>query len=248
MYFLKNKISLLALFLILYSCSSSSEKTHFEIWEEPNHQVVLSKDNFKVMDVLISGGDITSFFTQEDPTIFVLINGVSYAIQEPEKEWKEFTKLDEVLPGTLQDMSKLLNNSDPMIKQRIRVTDEETYHLIAISNTGKGEALRSSIMPAKDTIINPIDSTLMVRDLMNTAWFKEHRYVVAAGQQSNRIQTEYQAVLVQYTKGLTSIIQNDIEFGFKSEKGAFSYHLPNTPFQIANKTTTDQEFVLIEIK
>ena len=64
----------------------------------------------------------------------------------------------------------------------------------------------------------------------------------------NAQQLEYPSILIQYTDGLTSILQSGVEHSFKSEKGGYSYHEANQPFTIVNKASSEQKFVAIEVK
>ena len=133
--------------------------------------------------------------------------------------------------GMVQDMTEPYTTSDPPVYHRVTIPDNESYHLIAIINTGKGvQNVEKSSRP------------------VNSSWFRENRFEVAANQQSESIQLEYPAILIQYTEGLTSILENKVEHSFKTEKGGYSYHEANSPFQISNKSSEEQKFVAIELR
>jgi len=183
----KNTIIFSLLSALLFSnCLPSTDTDPYEggleMWEEPRHQLVFSKDNIKVMDVVIPAGDTCLFHVHRHPTIYVLLNGTKYAGQ-------------------------------------------------TMINTGNG-------VPNVEKSSRPV----------NSSYFRENRFEVAANQQSDLIQLEYPAVLVQYTDGLTSILEKGVEHSFKTEQGGYSYHAANTPFQITNKSSEEQKFVAIELK
>ena len=190
--------------LLLSGCLPSTETAPYsgglEMWEEPRHQLVLSKDNFKVMDVVIPAGDTCLFHIHRHPTIYVLLNGASYGGQNWGKEWEHSILTDMAWAGMVQDMTEPYTTSEPPVYHRVTIPDNESYHLIAIINTGKGvQNVEKSSRP------------------VNSSWFRENRFEVAANQQSESIQLEYPAILIQYTEGLTSILENKVEHSFKTE-------------------------------
>ena len=221
--------------VVLSSCLPSTDTAPYtgglEMWEEPRHQLVFSKDNIKVMDVVIPEGDTCLFHIHRHPTIYILLNGAKYAGQNWGKEWENSVLTDMAWSGMVQDMTEPYTTSTPPVYHRVAIPDNESYHLIAMINTGKG-------------VQNVEKSTRPV----NSSYFREHRYEVAPNQQSAPIQLENPAVLVQYTNGLSCILENGVEHGFKTEKGGYSYHEANTSFQISNKGSEEQKFVLMELK
>jgi hypothetical protein len=239
MHSLINKIGLFALILMFSNCLPSTTTSPYtgglEMWEEPRHQLVFSKDNFSFMDVLIPGRDTCLFHIHRHPTFYVMLNGASYAAQNWGQEWEHFKQMDYVWAGMALDMSEPYTTSTPNVRHRITVPEDETYHLVAMINTGNG-------VPTA----NPSSGGLM--STVNNKWFRENRFEVDAGQKSKSIQMEYHGVLVQYTEGATSILENGIEHSFKTEKGAYSYHAADQPFQISNQSDQEQKFVFIEAK
>ncbi len=232
----KNTIIFSLLSALLFSnCLPSTDTDPYEggleMWEEPRHQLVFSKDNIKVMDVVIPAGDTCLFHVHRHPTIYVLLNGTKYAGQNWGKEWEQGRIMDLAWAGLVQDMTEPYTTSTPNVYHRVTIPDDETYHLIAMINTGNG-------VPNVEKSSRPV----------NSSYFRENRFEVAANQQSDLIQLEYPAVLVQYTDGLTSILEKGVEHSFKTEQGGYSYHAANTPFQITNKSSEEQKFVAIELK
>ena len=128
--------------VVLSSCLPSTDTAPYtgglEMWEEPRHQLVFSKDNFKVMNVVIPAGDTCLFHIHRHPTIYVLLNGTKYSAQNWGKEWKSVLITDLAWAGMVQDMSEPYTKSKPDVKHRVTIPDDETYHLIAIVNMGKG--------------------------------------------------------------------------------------------------------------
>ena len=58
---------------------TASYEGGLEMWEEPMHKLVFTKDNIKVMDVVIPGGDTCQYHIHRHPTIYALLNGAKYA-------------------------------------------------------------------------------------------------------------------------------------------------------------------------
>jgi len=235
--FLKIKTVCFLLFVsvVAYSCLPSTDTDPhtggLEMWEEPRHQLVFSKDHIKVMDVVIPAGDTCLFHVHRHPTIYVLLNGAKYAGQNWGKEWEQGRIMDLAWAGLVQDMTEPYTTSTPNVYHRVAIPDDETYHLIAMINTGKG-------VQNVETSSRPV----------NSSWFRENRFEVAANQKSDLIKLEHPAVLVQYTDGLTNILENGVAHSFKTEKGGYSYHEANKAFQIANQSSEEQKFVAIELK
>lgn len=233
--FVKKSIPIFALSLLLFlGCLPSMETAPYEggleMWEEPMHKLVMTKDNFKVMDVVIKGGDTCQYHIHRHPTIYVLLNSAKYATQNWGMEWEHVRMMDILWPGVVQDMSETYTTNTPNIKHRVYIPDDEDYHLIAILNTGKG---KENVKKANGSV--------------NNLWFRENRFEVAANQQSKSIQLDFPAILVQYTEGATNILA-DGKDPVLFKKGSYAYHPANTPFQIVNKSSEEQEFVAIEIK
>ena len=232
----KNSIYLTFFFTLLFSsCLPSTDTAPYEggleMWEEPRHQLVLAKDNFKVMDVVVPAGDTCQFHIHRHPTIYVLLNGAKYAGQNWGKEWEQGRIMDLAWAGLVQDMTEPYTTSDPPVYHRMTIPDDENYHLVAIINTGEGvQNVEKSSRP------------------VNSSWFRENRLEVAANQLSDPIKFEYPAILVQYTDGLTNILENGVSHSFKTQKGGYSYHPANTSFQITNQSSAEQKFVAIEVK
>jgi len=225
----------LSLLYLFSSCLPSMETAPYEggleMWEEPMHKLVFTKDNIKVMDVVIPGGDTCQYHIHRHPTIYVLLNGAKYATQNWGMEWQHVRMMDLAWAGMVQDMSEPYTTSTPNIKHRVFIPDDENYHLIAILNTGKG---KENIKKANGAV--------------NNLWFRENRFEVAANQQSEPIKLGFPAILVQYTEGTTSILETGAATSISSKKGSYSYHAANTAFQISNESSEEQEFVAIEVK
>ena len=225
----------LSLLLLFSSCLPSMETAPYEegleMWEEPMHKLVFTKDNIKVMDVVIPGGDTCQFHIHRHPTIYVLLNGAKYATQNWGMEWQHVRLMDLAWAGMVQDMSETYTTSTPNVKHRVFIPDDEDYHLIAILNTGKG---KENIKKANGSV--------------NNLWFRENRFEVAANQQSKPIKLDFPSILVQYTEGITSIFETGASSSITSKKGSYSYHAANKAFQISNESSEKQEFVTIEVK
>ena len=222
-------------FIVFTACLPSTETDPYEggleMWEEPMHQLVMEKDNFKLMNVLIPAGDTCLFHIHRHPTIYVLLNGAKYGGQNWGKEWEHSILTDIAWAGMVQDMTKPYTTSEPAVYHRVTIPDNEDYHLMALVHTGEGDQ-------SVDTSSRPV----------NSPWFRENRFKVDAGQQSDIIKLEHQSVLIQYTEGHSNILENGVSHSFKSQKGGYSYHEANVAFKIENSSTTEQKFVAIELK
>lgn len=68
------------------------------------------------------------------------------------------------------------------------------------------------------------------------------------GERSKVIEFAYPTVLVQCGAGESAVFQDGVLHSFKTEGGAFSWHVADVPFAVVNQSREPQEFVVVEIK
>jgi len=231
------KIQLIAiLYLVLATATSllsqdhSTEKSErkIDMWEEPRHQLVFSKDQLKVMDVRIAPNDTSQYHQHRFATIYIVINDALMWGQAYGQDWKasrtirrdKYTIAD-------QSMAYFKNHT----YHRVCNPDTTTMHLIAILNMKE-----------------PTDEVFANQEGVNNRWFRESRLKLDAGKRSELLTFTYPTVMVQCKAGESAVLQDEVVHSIKTEGGAFSWHEANVPFTVINESENSQEFVLIEIK
>ena len=119
---------------------------------------------------------------------------------------------------------------------RVRNEDQRAFHVVAVINE---RALKKT---------NTAPGTAGDGRTIDNAWFREHRLQVAPGSNSNTLTFDNDVVLVQPVAGSSHILENDIAHNFKGAPAAFSWHRAGSEFRIANRSDSNLEFVLLEVK
>ena len=210
------------------STSLGDEDRRIDMWEEPRHQLVFSKDQLKIMEVRVPPGDTSQFHQHRFATIYIVINDALMSGQAYGKDWKSSrtTRRDKY---TISDRSMAYFENHTY--HRVCNPDMTTMHLIALLSTKE-----------------PTDEVYGEGEGVNNRWFRENRLKLDADEKSKVLKFPYPTVLVQGGAGESAVLQGEVLHSFKTEGGAFSWHEAEIPFAVVNKSGGPQEFVVIEIK
>jgi len=233
------KLSYIVLgFSSLISCQNAEPNTaqlpnkerELEMWEEPRHQLVFSKDHLKVVDVRIPPNDTTEFHWHRSATIYVVIDGAQLSMQNQGEEMRASPSGVRLKRGEILDASEAYLSKATL--HRVCNPDTTTFHLLGILNANEPAETGS------DTASATLDN----------GWFKEHRLVLGPGEESEVLLFPNPTVLVQCGDGESALRQSIVVHSTKTKAGAFSWHDRNTPLAVVNKSENELEFLLIEIK
>ena len=211
--------------------SVAEEDGRYEMWEEPSHQLVFVEGPARVLDVRIVPGVTSDYHKHRFATLYVIIQDALVANQFWEQEWSASGPRDFREPGATVDNA---NYVDKPYYHRVRNEDEHTFHVVAVINERSAARLPEPADTGRVTIDN--------------RWFREHRVRVAPGDSSDALDFPNDVVTVQFSGGSSHIVENGVVHGFKGAPGAFSWHPAGSRFSIANRSDTEMEFVLIEVK
>jgi hypothetical protein len=211
-----------------------SKEKRLKDWEEPRHQLVFSRDGIKMMDIRIPPGDTTDFHLHQHPSIGVIINPVSVQKQKYGEDWSAPTP--NLSPQSRAWLKGYITGAEKQLEirenyHRVRNSDVETFHYVAIISTRKPKETGSDAFQEHENY-----------------WFRAKKVIVEAKQESTKQQFPNDVVVVQYLKGESDILENHVAHSTKTEPGAFSWHQKNTAFTIRNKSEGSLGFVLVEIK
>jgi hypothetical protein len=203
------------------------------MWEEPSHQLVFVDGPVRVLDVRIVPGVTSEFHKHRFATTYVIIQDALVAQQYWDGEWSASGPRDYRDPGATMDRSNYVE--DPSY-HRVRNEDQRAFHVVAVINERSvDQAAATSNRVANDKAID-------------NGWFREHRVELAPGSNSDTLKFANDVVLVQPMAGSSHVIENGVAHSFKGSPAAFSWHPAESEFRIANRSDTEMEFVLIEIK
>ena len=205
-----------------------------EMWEEPRHQLVFSKDDIKVMDIRVPPGDTTEFHLHRYPTIYVVINRVIMSQQDFGEEWTPPSTvaspgIDVSSPGQIIDLSQQYITQNTY--HRVANLDSSTFHFIGILSTRDSKEIT--------------DDPDMV---LENEWFAAYRLELNAHSSSQQFTFDSPTLLIQYTKGESHILEHKIRHSHKTEAGSFSWHESNTPFVVENSDNKSIGFVVVAAK
>ena len=196
-----------------------------EMWEEPRHQLILSKSGIKVIDVRIPPKDTTEYHLHNRATLYNLISDVNIASQEYGKEWIFKTEKHYRKSGTFINLSKeyIQKNS----YHRVANIDTTTFHLIGIVNT---ENYTNTEKESFDD------------------WFIKHQIEVDKMKRSELKEFDNPVLIIQNSIGESSIIQENVIHSFKSEAGAVTWIPTKTQFKLINNSNATINYNIIELK
>ncbi len=194
-------------------------------WEEPRHQLILSKSGIKVIDVRIPPKDTTEYHLHNRATLYNLISDVNVASQEYGKEWIFKTEKHYRKSGTFINLSKeyIQKNS----YHRVANIDTTTFHLIGIVNT---ENYTNTEKESFDD------------------WFIKHQIEVDKMKRSELKEFDNPVLIIQNSIGESSIIQENVIHSFKSEAGAVTWIPTKTQFKLINNSNATINYNIIELK
>ena len=211
----------------------AEEATRLEMWEEPSHQLVFVDGPARVLDVRIVPGVTSEFHKHRFATTYVIIQDALVAQQYRDGEWSASGPRDYRDPGATMDRSNYVE--DPSY-HRVRNEDQRAFHVVAVINERSvDQAAATSNRVANDKAID-------------NGWFREHRVELAPGSNSDTLKFANDVVLVQPIAGSSHVIENGIAHSFKGSPAAFSWHPAGSEFRIANRSDTEMEFVLLEVR
>jgi len=192
-----------------------------EMWEEPRHQLVLSKNGIKVTDIRIPPKDTTEYHSHKFATLYNIIGDAQTATQIYGEKWTFIPKKQYRKSGTFSNRSKeyIQNN----IYHRATNIDSSVFHSIGIVNT-------------------KIDSNNF------NDWFIKHQLQVDTFKRSELMEFSNPILIVQTSNGESSIIQENIIHSFKSEAGAVTWISTKSPFQLINNSHSTINYNIIELK
>ena len=222
--------------ILITACKNSNENTaklneyissavKKEMWEEPRHQLILSKSGIKVMDIRIPPKDTTEYHLHNFATLYNLISDANLASQEYGKKWSFKSEKQYRKSGTFSNWSKeyIENNS----YHRVANIDTSVFHLIGIVNT-------KIYSNTKNENFND--------------WFIKHQMEVDKMKRSELKEFSNPVLIIQNSIGESSIIQENIIHSFKSEAGAVTWIPRKTQFKLINNSYTTINYTLIELK
>lgn len=210
----------------------SGETPKLQMWEEPSHQLVFTKENIRVLDVRIVPGVTSGYHEHQYATTYIVIEDAHLKNQLWDTDWSEASTQAYRDSGTV--VNRAMYVSKPSY-HRVENVDDRTLHLVAVVNTQQHEYKLS-------------DSNVGESGQFDNQWFKMHRVQLGPRERSDSLKFSNNVVLVQFTDEPSHIIEKDIAHSFKTMPGAFSWHSAGSEFQIKNQSEREQEFILLEVK
>jgi hypothetical protein len=227
----KPQISALVSLLALSFCASA-ESTDLEMWEEPSHQLVFNRDGTRVLDIRIVPGVLSEFHSHRYATVYVVVQGAKIKAQRAGGDWVDLSERDRQSAGAMMDRPEYF--ASPYV-HRVENVDDRALHLVSVVNE-RDVGATSDVAPAEPG------------ELIDNAWFMEHRLALAAGETSDVLRFSNEAVLVQFDGGAGHVIEEGVAHSPGTAPGAFSWHAADSAFQVSNNSDYSREYVIVEVK
>jgi len=224
-----SKITVLASLITLCSVANSAG---LEMWEEPSHQLVFNRDGTRVLDIRIVPGVLSEFHSHRYATVYVVVQDAKVKGQRAGGDWIDLSQRDRRPAGATMDRPDYF--AKPYV-HRVENVDDRALHLLAVLNE-RDVGAEPDVAPAEPG------------DLIDNAWFVEHRLALAAGETSDLLQFSNEVVLVQFDGGAGHVIEEGVAHSPGTAPGAFSWHAADTAFQVSNDSSFSREYVIVEVK
>jgi len=222
-------IATLVCLLVLCGVASSAD---LEMWEEPSHQLVFNNDGTRVLDIRIVPGVLSEYHSHRYATVYVIVQDAKVKGQRAGGDWVDLSQRDRRPAGAMMDRPDYF--AKPYV-HRVENVDDRALHLLAVLNE-RDVGDTSDVAPAEPG------------DLIDNAWFAEHRLALEAGETSDLLQFPNEVVLVQFDDGAGHVIEEGVAHSPGTAPGAFSWHAADTAFQVSNDSSFSREYVIVEVK
>ena len=218
---------------IVFSAYAADEPQR-EMWEEPGHQLVFEQGDVRILDIRMVPGVTSEFHSHHFATVYIRIQDALMQNQDYGEEWGDRVERPYGPVGSLMNATGYVERNT---YHRVRNTDDRTFHLLSIVNSAN-PIVDIEPMPAGEG-----------GDLLNNAWFAEHRVALSPGETSDVLSFGNDAVLVQIdNEGPTFVLENGVTHSAKSESGAWSRHVTGSRFQVVNGSDKSRQILLVEVR
>ena len=220
--------------LLLAAQSWSADEPLREMWQEPSHHLVFERGDIRIIDIRIVPGVTAEFHSHHFATVYVRIQDALMLNQDFGQAWGDRVERPYGAAGTLMNRADYV---DQNTYHRVRNVDDRTFHLLSIVNSAN-PGVDSENIPGAER-----------EDLLNNAWFAEHRVSLAPGETSAVLSFENDSVLVQFdSDGATYVLEQGVAHSPKNAAGAWSWLGAGSRFQIANGSDQRRELLLVEVR
>jgi len=176
---MKNHYKRCSYFFILILCLSnivtaSADVDAVDMWDEPRHQLLFSRDHVRLLLVNIPAGDTSLLHKHEYATSYVLLEDASMTSRDAEGEWSAPPQ------RRLRKAGEIADRADYYVKpfsHQVRNVGTSTFTTLAVVNTHAGQ-------------FRPVEKGGDGHDLLlENDWFREHRLELSAGEVRGDLKT-----------------------------------------------------------
>lgn len=198
------------------------------------HSLVLERLPVRVLDVQVPVGGTSLYHLHTDPIFYVAIDISEIDAQVLGEEWKR-TKVSAWSPGSVAND---LGHAEAPLIHRIRNVGDESFRLIAVTNSGP---------PA--VLAGPEGEAALPGDLeTEVEWFRQSRVTLAPGSVSGPIQSPFPVVVVQVSPGRAEVADGDGTSQALTGPGSFAAAEPGHDFELLNSGSQPVTLVVIEAR
>lgn len=202
------------------------------LFNEPGHIVRHNQGSSVLFDLILAPRSRGEYHRHEHAMTLIMLETAGLAHQVKGGSWESAPKRE---AGSVKVISSYVD--EPLEHRGRNTSRSKAARAIAIINLDKKLDLKN--IPAangeeKGAIDNP--------------WFRINRLFVGANVTSQKVQSEFDAYLVQYDDGLRHILEGGQRHSYQSVRGGFSFHPAGSEFQVVNESGKQRQFLLVEVK
>jgi len=201
-----------------------------DMWDEPRHQLVFSRDHIRLLMVNIPTADTSLLHKHEFATSYVVLEDTLTTDRRVGAEWRT------VEHRKMRKMGTVIDRSDYFVKpfsHQVRNIGANTLRVFALVNTRKGTYRNGESESAEDG------------QLLENDWFRERRLELDPGEVSDELVFNHPLVAIQVSDGISDVLN---QHSRKTMPGSWSFHDAGQAFRLHNSGDRRVKLLLIEMK
>ncbi len=174
------------------------------VYEEPRHRVVVSKGDFKLLDVQILPGDTTLDHTHDSPILYTYISLGNGSV------------------GGRVTANTEYSPEEPYT-HRVSNSGDELFRIIGLASYGAGK--QGSDDPPTGFAAEPT---------LENQWFRSYRLELAPGQTTDTLRHQNNAVIIQVSPGRVEVSKENGFGAELTGEGDWTWRDPGSAYTIRN--------------
>jgi hypothetical protein len=217
----------LAAFYTLFSMYLTAQ---VPVSKEPRHHVVFENNKVRILNVLLPPGDTTQYHVHSTPSLFITLSRTTTSWQLMNKQ--------PVSSTSVAGYTWFENLNPPHVKiHRVFNVDTSVYHVMDVEILAKDSGFSSKPLA--------IDHAHL---LIDTPWVRTWSVKLARDEKVTVKEQPSDFILVAINGATVALNENNTGTTSVLKPGQFYYIKANDSFAVTNRSDTNAEFALLQIR